>query len=162
MNRLLYFIVAGPDFWLKIFTGDRKRSYVYLRKHSNLQLRKPYLYFRKHCYLYRRKHSYLSSSESIVIYTSANILMYPSENIVIYSSKNLLIYSSENILIYISENILMYEVGSITNANGPISQQPRNIAQKFKKAAQTTFISCAEKKKFRLLACIVGCLHAFA
>ncbi len=41
-----------------------------------------------------------------------------------------------------------YEVGSITNANGPISQQLRNIAQKFKKAAQTTFISCAEKKSF--------------
>ncbi len=39
-----------------------------------------------------------------------------------------------------------YEVGSITNANGPISQQLRNIAQKFKKAAKTTFISCAEKK----------------
>ena len=43
---------------------------------------------------------------------------------------------------------LRYEVGSITNANGPISQQLRNIAQKFKKAAQTTFISCAEKKSF--------------
>ncbi len=42
----------------------------------------------------------------------------------------------------------IYEVGSITNANGPISQQLRNIAQKFKKAAQTTFISCAEKKNF--------------
>jgi hypothetical protein len=41
-----------------------------------------------------------------------------------------------------------YEVGSITNANAPISQQLRNIAQKFKKAAQTTFISCTEKKSF--------------
>ncbi len=44
--------------------------------------------------------------------------------------------------------VLTYEVGSITNANGSISQQLRNIAQKFKKAAQTTFISCAEKKSF--------------
>jgi hypothetical protein len=44
--------------------------------------------------------------------------------------------------------IYIYEVGSITNANGPISQQLRNIAKKFKKAAQTTFISCAEKKSF--------------
>ncbi len=42
----------------------------------------------------------------------------------------------------------VYEVGSITNANGPISQQLRNIAQKFKKAAQTTFINCTEKKSF--------------
>jgi hypothetical protein len=42
--------------------------------------------------------------------------------------------------------VQLYKVGSITNANGPISQQLRNIAQKFKKAAQTTFISCAEKK----------------
>ncbi len=33
-----------------------------------------------------------------------------------------------------------YEVGSITNANGLISQQIRNIAKKFKKAATTTFI----------------------
>ncbi len=43
---------------------------------------------------------------------------------------------------------VMYEVSSITNANGPVSQQLRNIAQKFKKASQTTFISCAEKKSF--------------
>ncbi len=42
----------------------------------------------------------------------------------------------------------MYEVGSITNANGLISQQIRNIAKIFKKAATTTFISCAEKKSF--------------
>ncbi len=41
-----------------------------------------------------------------------------------------------------------YEVGSITNANGLISQQIRNIAKQFKKAATTTFISCAEKKSF--------------
>ena len=42
----------------------------------------------------------------------------------------------------------MYEVGSITNANGLISQQIRIIAKKFKKAAAMTFISCAEKKSF--------------
>jgi hypothetical protein len=41
--------------------------------------------------------------------------------------------------------VMMYEVGSITNANGLISQQIRNIAKKFKKAATTTFISCVEK-----------------